>query len=450
MIALEGVSSGKALQTPLASSRQSTVSGTKIPPVRYDVQIPTSNQCRWGDTGRATTRRTFSLPVGGLSRLLVRAQDFSPHQQAGIIMVAALLWESRKARGKDGHILMQLVKAASRRFLDKLPDGKTNAATFVAEAWECAQESKGCNFNGKKANRWFLPKWSSRESEKATIALSASQIRRWDQRKTILQNCSDQSTPAAKPVREALKAVTLTPQFYSAGKRLPKAGQRDAAEKYLNAPHQYSITRNGDILSNFSRLPEELRGLVTLASLPAVELDIQSAHPHLLGQFYADETSPEWRSEFDWFKAESVRGFPSFYGEGEERKKGKRQFLAALNQSDRVAGHSSEGYKCLENDFPLLAGKIRQMKAGAFKALGDFLRSTLAGIMAKAVLANSADGVLTIPVTDSIVVGVSSEVRQGFREVFRSAWRLAAPITAKTGTAPLIEASDGTTFQFHL
>ena len=63
---------------------------------------------------------------------------------------------------------------------------------------------------------------------------------------------------------------------------------------------------------------------------------------------------------------------------------------------------------------------------------------------------NDADGIRSIPVIDSAVVAMPNDLRDQHRAAFRTAWRLGVPIAKKTGTAPLIEGSNGESYRFFL
>jgi hypothetical protein len=360
--------------------------------------------------------------------------------------VAALLWESRKVRGKHGKQVMKLSAKVARQIIDRVGT-QANAATFVAETWGCFPESKGSSVLGKTANRWFMPDWCDGREERISVLLTPLQKKKWDHRAVILLKCSDESNPAAKRIREALKKVKPCPEFLSKSESMTEQGKRDVVKAYLANPDRYNITVDGDIQSYFSRLPSELRTLVRIADQESVELDIQSAHAHLLGIFYAGEKGVEWAAEYDKFKAEATMGFPSLYGEG---KVWKIAFLSALNQKTHIARNASDGYKKLEELFPLMAGKIRAQKMKSPKAVGRILRCALSKIVEKLVLENHAESISTIPVTDSAVVSVPSDLRREFSAIFRTAWRLAIPLSQQSGTDPLIRASNGEKFHFHL
>jgi len=216
-------------------------------------------------------------------------------------------------------------------------------------------------------------------------------------------------------------------------------------QKYRKRREKLNVTRDGDVQSNVSRLPETVRETLLIDGRPVDELDVKSAHAVLLGMFYADATGEDWLAEKARFDMEALRGFPSIYGEG---KAWKIKFLSALNQSARVARHASEGYRELELLFPLLAGKLARLRWRDRKAVGRRLRVTLAEIVKAMLIVNDQDGIKSIPVVDSAVVAMPDDLRERHRAAFRTAWRLAVPIAGQTGTFPLIEGSDGESYRF--
>src|SRR6187401_1526533 len=98
--------------------------------------------------------------------------------------------------------------------------------------------------------------------------------------------------------------------------------------------------------------------------------------------------------------------------------------------------------------FPLLAAKLARIKASNHKAAGRRLRITLAEIAKTMLIENDANGIPSIPVTDSAIVAMPDDFAQQQRAAFRTAWRLAVPIAKLAGTAPVIEGSNGESFQF--
>jgi hypothetical protein len=383
------------------------------------------------------------LPQGGASVLLSVCGSFGQMKTAGVFMVAHLLWESRYT-SPNGDKLLRLTRSSALRFVDRL-DGCSNPATFVAEAWGCKPATRGCNLNGKVANTWHSPPWSHGATEEVRLGLTPTQINRWTRRHEILRECLDKANPHAAIVRETLALTKPGPGFESSVKLLTKPGEREAVEKYRHHPINMNVTRDGDVQSNVSRLPEIARASLHIESMPVAEFDVKLAHAVLLGIFYEGETGDDWLEEKARFNEEALRGFPSVYGEG---KAWKVEFLASLNQSTRVARHASEGYRQLERLFPLLAGKLARMKAVNRKAVGRRLRVTLAEIVRDMLIENGKDGIRSIPVVDSAVVAIPEGAFDKHRAAFRTAYRLGVPIAEKTGVAPLIEGSNGEKFRF--
>ena len=233
--------------------------------------------------------------------------------------------------------------------------------------------------------------------------------------------------------------------FNAAVQQLTKSGERKAVRTFLASPHAVNVTCDNDVQSNVSRLPETVRETLQINGLPVVELDVKSAHAVLLGMFYAGETGEDWRAEKARFDQEALLGFVSIYGEG---KAWKIDFLAALNQSVRVARHASEGYRELERQFPLLAGKLARMRGSDKLAVGRKNRVTLAEIVKDMLIENDKDGIRSIPVVDSAVVAMPEDPWERHRAEFRTAYRLGVPIAKATGTAPLIVGSDGESYRF--
>jgi hypothetical protein len=359
---------------------------------------------------------------------------------SGFAMIGSLLWSSRR-NDTTGNFVMRLVEAAARQFVSS----NSNPATLVARLWGCRQATWGSNVNGKVANTWYLPPWWVGGSEKIKLRLTPRQLRCWNQRHEILRECLDKANPHAAIVRQTLSTTMPGPSFDEAVQKLTEQGERDAARKYCRNRENLNVTRDGDVQSNVSRLPERVRAALEIDGLPVAEFDVKSAHAVLLGMFYADETSKEWKAEKARFDEETLHGFPSIYGEG---KAWKVKFLSALNQSTRVARHASVGYREMEDMFPLLAAKLARLKVPNQKAVGRQLRVTLAKIMEQMLIENKKDGIQSIPVVDSAVVAMPKDFRQQHRTAFRTAWRLGVPIAEKTGTAPLIEGSNRENFRF--
>ena len=341
---------------------------------------------------------------------------------------------------------MRLVKTAARRFLDRA-GSCANPSSFVAKAWGCKQATRGSNVLGKVANTWFIPEWYDGLVETVHVFLTPHQLHRWNRRGEILRECFDEANPHAVLVRDTLMATTPGPDFHEAAERLTAKGERQAISSYLARPDALNLTRDGDVQSNVSRLPEVMREALRINGRPVGEFDVKSAHAVLLGMFYKGETGEAWAAEHARFTKEALRGFPSIYGEA---KSGKRKFLAALNQATRVARHASAGYREFETLFPLLAEKVANMKRRSKKDVGRRLRCEMAKIMEQLIIENHADGIPSIPVVDSAVVAIPEGTAAQHRTAFRTAWRLGAPIAELTGTAPLIEGSNGENFRFFL
>jgi hypothetical protein len=305
--------------------------------------------------------------------------------------------------------------------------------------------TRGCNINGKVTNTWYLPPWCSGASEKIQIRVRPRQLRCWNRRHEILRECLDEANPHAAIVRKTLALTKPGASFDDAVQQLAEPGEREAVQKYLRAPRKLNLTRDNDVQSNVSRLPESVRAALQIDGLPVAEFDVKSAHAVLLGMFYADETGSEWMAEKARFDEETLLGFPSIYGEG---KAWKIDFLSALNQSSRVARHASEGYREFERLFRLLAVKVARMKFKNKDAVGRLLRVTLAEIVKNMIIENDAEGIRSIPVVDSAVVAMPHNHWEQHCAVFGTAWRLGVPIAEKTGTAPLIVGSNGESFRF--
>ena len=147
------------------------------------------------------------------------------------------------------------------------------------------------------------------------------------------------------------------------------------------------------------------------------------------------------------FIEEAESGFASIYGPD---KVWKRGFLAALNQPTRVARHASPGYAEFERLFPLLSGKVARLRSRDSLAVGRRLRYELAKIMKRLIIENAKDGIRTVPVVDSALVGVPEDAFERHRAEFRTAWRLGAPIAELTGIAARILGTNGGDYVFHL
>jgi len=395
-------------------------------------------------SGVSLDRISLVLPAGGFERLQRSCSDLSDYQQAALLMVASILWSSRKDLN-DGRSVMCLVRAAARRFLDRV-GSSANPATFVAMVWGCAQATKGSNVLGKVANTWFLPDWCDGSEEVVEVHLTPSQLRNWNRRGEILRECSDAANPHAAVVRKTLMLTTQGPTFDLLLELLEKDGERKAVKNYRKKPDQLNVTRDVDVQSNVSRLPEIMREALLIDGHHVGEFDLKSAHAVFLGMFYAGETGAEWMAEKTRFETEVINGFLTIYGEG--NKKRKRKFLSALNQPNTAAIHASEGYREFRRLFPLLARKVERMKHRDSKLLGRRLRCALAEILKQLILENHADGIPSIPVVDSVVVPMPDDFATQHRNSFRTAWRLGVPIAKLTGAAPLIVGSNGEKFRF--
>ena len=341
---------------------------------------------------------------------------------------------------------MRLVKTAALRFVDRV-DGCSNPATAVARAWGCDLVTKGCNINGKVANSWSLPFWSDGSDEKVALCLTRRQAEQWRLPKDILRECSRKANPHAAIVSETLALTEPGPNFQAAKSGLTRAGELEAVSKYRLNPGGVNITREGDMHSNVSRLPSVMREALLIGGRSVVEFDVKSAHAVLLGVFYDGETGDQWCLERARFMKEAESGFASIYGVGNVWKRG---FLAALNQPTRVARHASPGYAEFERLFPLLSGKVARLRSRDPLAVGRRLRYELAEIMKPLIIENAKDGIRTVPVVDSALVGVPEDAFERHRAEFRTAWRLGAPIAEITGIAARIVGTNGEDCIFHL
>jgi hypothetical protein len=362
---------------------------------------------------------------------------------AGLTMVASILWESRR-REKGRGTTMRLVKAAALHFVDRI-GGCSNPATFVASAWGCEQATKGSNINGKVTNTWLLPPWYLGASETIPIRLTRRQFERWNHRQEILRACSNRANPHAAIVSKTLALTGPGPAFDETERSLTAPGELNAVAAYRAQPDARNLTRDGDVQSNVSRLPSAMRAVLQIEGNPVAEFDVKSAHAVLLGIFYEDESGEDWMAERVKFADEARLGFPLIYG---ERKEWKIDFLSALNQQTYIARRASKGYREFERLFPLLAGKIARLKRVGKKTVGQRLRCELAEIMKQLIIDNDKDGIHTIPVVDSAVVATPTDAFARHRAEFRTAWRLAVPMSERVGVSPTIVGSDGAKFQF--
>jgi hypothetical protein len=262
-----------------------------------------------------------------------------------------------------------------------------------------------------------------------------------------LRECSRKANPHAAIVSETLSLTEPGPNFDAAQLGLTKSGELDAVRKYRRNPRNLNLTREGDVQSNVSRLPSEMRETLLINGQAVAEFDLKSAHGVLLGMFYEGESGDRWHAERARFAQEARNGFPSIYGLS---KAWKRGFLAALNQATRVARHASPGYAEFERLFPLLSAKLSRLKARDSLAVGRRLRCKLAEIMKRLVIENAKDGIRTVPVVDSALVGVPEDAFGRHRAEFRTAWRLGAPIAEITGIAARIVGTNGEDYIFHV
>lgn len=373
----------------------------------------------------------------------------SPHLSAelfkGLLLVASLLWEGRDRKNST----LRLTKAMGLRFVSGLSKG-VNPVTFVCKAWGCALHSKGSSINGNKTNLWSFPSWADGQTLMFQVVLTPHQRKRWNNRDRILIECSNKANPPAALVRETLALTEESVEFKRRASALTTCGKIQTVRAYRKNPTKINITRDGDIQSVVSRLPEELRSLLLIGGCAVAEFDIKSAHAVLLAMFYKDETGEDWAAEQKRFVAEGRAGFLALYGAKKEHKKA---FLSALNQLPMVGRHASHGYREFERLFPLLAGKTARIRWLKPKALGSILRNRLAIIMREVVKENHADGIRSIPVVDSLLVPMPKDPKDLWgqhRAAFRTAWRLAVPLAKLTGIPSLIEGSDGVSYRFTL
>lgn len=357
----------------------------------------------------------------------------------GALMVASIGWEGRD---KADHTML-LTKSAGLHFVRGL--GRENPMTFVCHSWGCELRIKGNNINGNKSNVWSYPSWATGGTVKMTVTLTPGQHKRWKRRHAILKECSEKTNPPAALVRQTLELTSESAHFKALANLLTAQGEINAVRSFRATPTKVNITREGDIQSVVSRLPAALRAELLIAGSKVAEFDIKSAHAFLLGMFYDGEIGEGWQAEREQFTAEAIKGFPTIYG---PNKSNKRRFLAALNQSVKVARHASAGYREFERLFPLLAAKVARIRSKNRKALGNVLRHRLAVIVRALVEQSHADDIPTIPVIDSAIVPMSTDLWEQHQNTFRTAWRLGVAIAEAAGAPPLIEGSNGENFRF--
>ena len=358
----------------------------------------------------------------------------------GALLVACLLWEGRNTKERT----MRLPKAMGLRFTRACGVG-VNPVSFVCNAWGCKLLFKGKNLQGNQTNVWSYPDWADGRTVKLPVALTPYQRERWRNRNSILIGCSNKANPAAALVRETLALTTEGCEFANAALELTKKGEVTSVRCFRATPTKVNVTRDGDIQSVVSRLPERLRSKLQIAGQGVAEFDIKSAHAVLMGMLYDGEAGSEWAAERSRFLAEAKLGFVTIYGDHRQHKKA---FLSALNQSPTKGRHASSGYREFERLFPLLAEKSARVRWKNTEALGSLLRSKLAVILRDLVKANHADGIRCLPVVDSAVVAMPGDLWKQHQAEFRTAWRLGVPIKAATGASALIEGSNGKSYRF--
>lgn len=383
----------------------------------------------------------FGSPILALSHLFSSCPN-RLERMNGALLVAGVLWEGRNKEART----MRLTKKMALHFVRALGKG-INPVTLVCKSWGCKLLAKGSNINGNKTNIWSYPPWANGQTVRLPVSLTPYQVKRWKNRQNILIECADKAHPASAAVRKTLALTTESDAFKVAAAALTEPGKRVTVQSFRRSPTKITNTGDGDILSPVARLPEALRALLLIDGRSVAEFDIKSAHAVMLGIFYEGETEDEWVAERERFIAEGVAGFTAIYGHNKEHKKG---YLAGLNQSATVARHASHGYREFERLFPLLAGKVAQIRWRNPKALGSILRHRLAIILRELVVENHADGIRSIPVTDSAVVAMPGDFHGKHRASFRTAWRLGVPLTKQTGVPALIEGSDGENYRFFL
>lgn len=436
---------------PVLPATQTDLSKTESPQLRISAAPKSPPNPRGRGVGRVAGSSTTSLylpsgNIGSPSHLPYAAALLSSPVTAkaellnGVLLVASLLWEGRRMDTGT----MRLTKAAALRFVSKLPKG-LNPTTFVCERWGCTLLAKGSNINGNKTNVWSRPPWVQDGTETLTVHLTPHQLRRWKNRRVILIECSEKANPPASLVRQTLTVTTESARFAELASLQTSPGAVAAVQRFRECRTKKNITRDGDIQSVVSRLPEPLRAELLIDGSPVAEFDIKSAHAVLLGMFYNGESGAAWLAERNHFNAEAFAGSPNIYGPKKAHKLG---FLSALNQSPRSAHHSSVGYREFERLFPLLAAKIARIRWRKSDTLVSILRNRLAVILRDLLVDNHADAIPSIPIVDSVVVAMPGDLRAQHRAAFRTAYRLAVPLAKLTGAEALIEGSNGENYRF--
>jgi hypothetical protein len=414
----------------------------KNPPVRYNSKKthPLSNRISSSLIGEVNI--SLVLPVGGYELLISTYPSLSEIKKGGLAMVASLLWKSRKRNQKSELWEMKVTKACALAFVDRIGN-HTNPVTMVAKAWGCELLTKGQNMFGKVTNVWLVPDWA-KNNEKRDVRLTKRQRENWRNRTSLLTKTSDRANPHAAVVRRTLAVTKASPDFRLKMDGLFPLGERQSAETFLAKPIRLNITRDNDVQSTVSRLPSQMRRHLLIEGRPVVELDVKGAHATLLAMYYEGEKGEKWEREKTRFREEAQNGFVSIYGSKKEWKIG---FLSALNQKTYVARHASPGYVAFEKQFPLLAGKIAEIKSQFPKVVGDTLRRKMAEIMQNLILKNDGDGIPTIPVIDSAIIPIYEDALRAKQAMDLTAYRLAKPIAEATGIDPIIECSNGMIYQ---
>lgn len=364
----------------------------------------------------------LALPSGvPVVELLTRISK-DEEQLGGFLMVASALWEGRNRHART----IRLPKAISLRFVT-LRGG--NPVTEVCKALGCELLEKGTNYNGRITNVWSYPPGYDGNTVEVSVWLRRHQARRWKARAVIMQACQEKAQPTVRAVRAVLRRISESEDFKQQADGLTARGEIQAVAAWRNNPMKLTVTREGDILTAVARLPKRLRQSLLLDGRPVVELDIKSAHAVLLGGFYhVGTTHAAEMEERSRFVLEANAGFPSLYG---EKKQHKTKFLAALNQSERIARHASVGFRELEARFPILARRLAQIRQNRAGAVGAILRSKLSCIMNGVINQYHATGVPCLPITDSILLPADCDAEACAR-------RISEAVAAFTSITPII------------